>query len=498
MTDIPLILDGANIWSEADLNTRMHKLAAWLKAAGLQEGASVGVRMRPRAEWFVINRALGTLGCNQVLFDTKLTPSELAPMLSRSGVVALFLDDAAPTELNRQLEGALPIGVIGVHAGAQHLFADLVDGSSVQPECATDREAPLMFFTSGTTGTARGVRRDGGATFGNSAALRAYKFDLLFKRYGLTGVRRELVNLPLHHGMGSMAAQVCLRSKAQMVIQRRFDPEQTLALIDRHRITSWSCVPTMLFRISQLPKAVLGRYDVSSLRALNVGAAACSVQLKQWAWSYFGPVLSEGYGLTETGPATVLLPADFLARPSSCGRPLRNVDLRVVEPDGAVCPVGTEGLIEIRSPMLGQEMTDGAPIRANLSEDGFLRTGDIGQLDADGYLYVTGRQKDLIIKGGVNIHPREIEDCLSTHPELGESAVVGRPDPEYGETIVAFCETRPGCTPDAAGLIAFLRPLLSAHKLPREFHFVDPLPRTSTGKVRKVALRQRLAQSAQP
>jgi len=270
-----------------------------------------------------------------------------------------------------------------------------------------------------------------------------------------------------------------------------FDPVRALEIIDREKITHWKTVPTMLQRICALPVQTRDSFDVSSIVSVSTGAAPTPRPLREWVTSYFGPVLSVGYGTSETGMIANMGPGMQLKRPESCGKLRPHVSLRVIGPDGNEVPRGTEGELYVRTPMTISGYFNKGPLPEELlTEDGFFRTGDVGRLDKDNYLYITGRVKDMIIAGGVNIFPAEIEQALVEHSAVIDAAVIGIPEETFGEQVMAFCEIRTDSNVTADELIGFLSERVAPFKRPRRIEFVSELPRNSMGKVLKNELRE--------
>jgi long-chain acyl-CoA synthetase len=299
-----------------------------------------------------------------------------------------------------------------------------------------------------------------------------------------------LVTLPMHHGAGPGAIWGATARGRPMVLLRRFDPEEALRLIQAHRVTTWTGVPTMYKRIAGLPPEVLAQYDVSSVRSLGVGAAPVPYSLKEWILGYFGEVLSEGYGATETGMLTALSPEMQRKKPGSSGLPHRHVHISIRGEDGAALPAGQEGEIWVKTPVVIRQYLNAKPLGADtLDADGYFRTGDVGRLDADGYLFITDRAKDMIVSGGVNIYPAEIEAAILTHPAVQDVAVIGVPNEEFGEEVKAFCELKRGQAALPDDILAHCKASLASYKRPRTLEIVAELPRNTMGKLLKRELR---------
>jgi long-chain acyl-CoA synthetase len=297
--------------------------------------------------------------------------------------------------------------------------------------------------------------------------------------------------MPMHHGAGPAVAWGALRLGNLLILQRRFDPEETLKLIEKHRVTVWTGVPTMYKRLAGLAKDVLAKYDVSSIRSLGVGAAPVPHSLKQWIIAYFGNCLGEGYGTTETGMITELPAAMQTMKPGSSGLPFKNVYLRIRDEDCKDLPPGSIGEIWAKTPVVIRQYLNGKPLEGDtLDREGFYRTGDVGRIDDEGYLFITDRVKDMIVSGGVNIYPAEIEAAILSHSAVQDVAVIGIPDDEFGEQVKAFCELKPGQTVDVAAILAHCTQTLASYKRPRSIDIVKELPRNTMGKLLKRELRE--------
>jgi long-chain acyl-CoA synthetase len=311
-----------------------------------------------------------------------------------------------------------------------------------------------------------------------------YLSDVAQTRRGQPG-GVSLLTLPLHHGAGPSQVWGAIQLGNPVILMRRFDPEGALRLIAKHRVTSWTGVPTMYKRLAALPKDVLDAYDVSSIRALSVGAAPVPYELKRWIIRYFGS------GATEVGMISFLPPEMQERKPGSSGRPHKHVDISIRDAEGRELPRNQSGEIWIRTPVTIRSYLNGKQLGADTcDDDGYFRVGDVGMLDDDGYLFITDRAKDLIIAGGVNIYPAEIEAAILRHPDIQDAAVIGIPDDEFGEQVKAFCELKPGHTADEAAILDFCREHLASYKRPKTLSIVDELPRNTMGKLLKRELRE--------
>ena len=474
------MVDGEEELTYAAWNEQANRLA---DALAPLDGRRAAVRSHQCLEWFVIRLALAKLGWETVAVNWRLTPYETLGILRDSEPSVLFFDDEDDASL-QQCAVQAQVRPVSLRNGE---FAKLL-ASGAATSRMSDPMAPMVTYSSGTTGRPKGSRKRPPADAEHLRTIEEYVAPSVKRAREPS---RTLLTLPLHHGAGPRSARTCHEIGGTVYLLDRYDPIRALALIQRHRITHWKVVPAMLQRIRALPDATQRSFDVSSLRAISVGSAPTPWALKEWALDYFGPILHEGYGASEIGMAAVMRPDGHRRRPGSCGKLRPHVEARTVGRDGAALPPGAEGELEIRTPItitgyLGEGNADDDCI----TEDGYFRTGDVGRLDDDGYLYITGRVKDLIIAGGVNIAPVEVEQALSEHPAVLEAAVVGRAEPVFGEQVVAFCELRPGRSVTEAELMSFVEPRLAPFKRPRRIEFLTELPRNALGKVRKDVLRE--------
>jgi long-chain acyl-CoA synthetase len=482
------LIDESGGWTWAEWNLLADRLASGLGNLGLGRDDVVAVRTRTRKEWGLITVAAAKLDCTLLCLNWRLTPEETAYILADAGARAIICDDDQPASLAsawRSLPDLIAISV-DRQAGGFHFLPDML---TAEADAHFSRAgAGLIIYTSGTTGFPKGVVS--GRNLGSSEAVRAeYRFDIMSRGSQQPG-DVSLVNVPLHHGMGSGLIHRAIECGNKMVLMRRYDAEASLALIEAHKVTYWFAVPTMLQRMAALPADTLGRYDVRSIRSIMTGTAPFPGALKHWVVDHFGSCLTEGYGSTETGMITSLAPEEQLERPESSGRPYRHVDVKIVDTAGNRLGPNQTGEILVRTPATIREYLGTGPLGPDVVDDeGFFRMGDVGHFDDDGYLFITDRVKDMIISGGVNIYPAEIEAALVRHPSVAAAAVIGVPNDEYGEEVVGFFEAQPGGSASEAELLDFCRSHLASYKRPRRLIAVSELPRNTMGKVLKHELR---------
>jgi len=303
------------------------------------------------------------------------------------------------------------------------------------------------------------------------------------------GIRTVMAG-PMYHSAPNTYTRSVLQSGGSIVLMPRFDAQELLALIERHRITHLHLVPTMFVRLLRLPEEVKARYDVSSLQFVVHGAAPCSHETKMAMIAWWGPILHEYYAATETGMVSRSSSQEWLARPGTLGKAWPGREIRVYGDDGM--PLGAGQVGEVYVGLQGVPnftYQNAAEQRSRIERDGLVTNGDVGYLDEDGYLFLVDRKKDMVISGGVNIYPAEIECALAEHPDVADVAVIGIPDEEYGEKVAAFVLASEGARPTEDALKAYLRQRLANFKVPRVFMFVDELPRDDSGKLMKRKLR---------
>ena len=489
--DAIALSDGVRALSFAAWNERANRLADALERRGLGAGDRVAVRAKNRIEWFELDAALAKLGALRVAISFRLTPPEVRFILENSDARALFFDDPDPAALEPAWAGlsrlALRVPFGGAAPPGEPSFAELIDSGDPAPR-ARAKTAEAIHYTSGTTGRPKGVHRGRALDPERQDALRRLNDDLKRSIPYQRG-DRNLLCAPLNHAAAPSSALATLARGGTVYLMEKFDPEQALRSIERHRISVSFMVPTMLNRIVNLPEATRARYDVTSLRIITTGASVCPAELKRRVRDYLGPCLYESYGSTETGVITILVPDDQELHAESCGRLLDGVDVRVVDDDGRVLPRGEVGRIFIRSPATVDAYLGMGGLGEDLAEDGYFTAGDVGRLDAEGFLTILDRKKDMIISGGVNIYPAEIEAALREHPAILDAAAFGVPNADFGEEVRAVCERIPGCQVSEPEILEFLAQRLADYKRPRTVTLIDELPRNAAGKVMKRELR---------
>ncbi|MBN6040512.1 class I adenylate-forming enzyme family protein [Amycolatopsis sp. 195334CR] len=467
--DAPAVVHGEEVLTYGEWNARADRVAEGLAALGLGAGDRLGMRFTLCPEWFVLQRAVQKLGVAQVAVSWKLTDGEVAHILRDSEAKGLAHNDNAD--------------VVVIVGSASSRYEDLLATPIRTPRFGRLRPE-LVLYTSGTTGAPRGVPPPGKP----ADELRARRYNASvrgippYPDHAIT-----LLALPVHHGAGVAAATRTCAEGGTVVLLPSYDAERALALIERHRVQIWPTVPTMLLRVQKLPEPVFARYDLSSLTAVTVGAAPVPQSLKEWITDRLGGgLLWEGYGTSETGMISYTAPEFQLSKPGTSGIPHDGVEIAIVDEDWNRLPTGRTGEIAVSTPIVLRGYLGDEDLGRDAVRDGFFRTGDAGHLDEDGFLYLTDRVKDMIVAGGVNLYPAEIEKALLAHPAVLDAAVIGVPHDDFGEQPMAFL-VADGLA--EADLETFLDSRLAAHKHPRRYAFVGALPRNPMGKVLKHRLR---------
>lgn len=491
--DAVCAVEGERTLTWRDWNIQADLLASSLARLGVREGDKVAVRMHTRLEWLTVSLAIAKLGGVIVAVNHRLTPPESLYIARDCEVTAAIIDDAEPDALV-EAWSSLDLRVvvsIDVDAEGTELMADLVEQGHLEDRPASAL-APLVIYSSGTTGAPKGAPMAGFRTDVDDGVRLDYALSVSFDLAAGGPGNVTLMSLPMHHGAGPSCTQVALMTGGSVVFQRRYDAEELLRLVERHGVTHWIAVPTMLQRLVRLPAETLQRHDLSTMRFLLGGAAPFSQELKQAATELFGPVVHEIYGATEAGMIAGATPELLARKPTATGFPFRQVEVRIVDVEGKEVPRGATGEITVRTPNIISGYVGRGPLGSDkISADGFYATGDVGHLDDEGVLFIYDRLTDMIIAGGVNVYPAESEAVIATHPQVVNVAVIGVPDEDHGEQPMAFVQTVPGATLTGAELLAFCEGKLARYKWPRTIEIVEEIPTNSVGKNLKRVLRER-------
>jgi len=476
------VIDDRRRVTFAELERRSNAIARGLAAHGIGCGDAVGLLCRNHLGFVEASTALAKLGANTLLLNTGFGARQLGEVADREGVRVIVADEEFAAMVG---EGApdrtLVVGWHDEAGGAETLDA-LAAGHASDPITPPASPGRTTILTSGTTGTPKGARRES-----KQASL-----DTLVGLLGRLPLRvgsTTFIVAPTFHAWGGVHLLMASTLGCTAVLRRRFDPEDTLATIERERPRTLAVVPVMLQRILQLPADVLRRYDASSLEVVAASGSALPGELALRWMNAFGDTLYNFYGSTEVAHASIAMPDELRAAPGTAGRPPRGVTVKILDEKGAELPRGRTGRIFVTNDSQFEGYTGGGGKEV---VGGAMSSGDVGHFDENGLLFVTGRDDEMIVSGGENVFPKEVEDLLADHEELVEAAAVGVPDDEFGQRLVAFVVRREGSQVDAGALRDYVKQHLARYKVPREIRFLDELPRNPTGKVLKRELRAAL------
>jgi long-chain acyl-CoA synthetase len=500
--DRPAVIRGDAVWSYAAVDAAANQLANALVAAGVEPGQRVALSC-PNLEWFPIAYyAILRAGAVVVPLNVLLKPREIAYHLEDSSAVAYLCFAGTPD---------LPLGAMG-HEGftkvdSCHTFvllpADLTAPSPIagvptalelvagQPStfetvATAAEDTAVILYTSGTTGQPKGAE----LTHANMV-LNARLCDRL---YPSTSPEVHLVTLPLFHSFGqSVQLNAGFYTGATLVLLPRFTPVEALQLMQEHQVTLFAGVPTMFWAMLGVDEGRLADIDMAAiaarLRVAVSGGSAMPLEVLRRFEERFGVQILEGYGLSETSPAATFNRLDRPSKPGTVGLPVWGVQVRVVDADDAPLPTGEQGEVVIRGHNVMKGYLDRPEATATALRGGWFHTGDIGSFDDDGFLTITDRVKDMIVRGGFNVYPREIEEVLMTHPAVSLAAVLGVPDDRLGEEVKAYVVLARGASVTPEELVAWSKTQMADYKYPRQIAFLDALPMNATGKILKRELR---------
>lgn len=480
---------------------RVLQAAAGFKALGIGEGDTVAIMMRNDIAFLEASMAATRRGAYAVPINWHFKVPEVAYILADCKARVLVIH----ADLWRQVKEAVPghVAVLQVTTPPEICTAYGVATEDARPTARavvwsewaggqTPTEEPpsppreSMIYTSGTTGHPKGVKRFRPTP---EEAIEVERLRVLV--YGISPGMRAIVPGPLYHSAPNSFGLRSARMGGRVVLMPRFDAEDFLRAVERHRITHALMVPTMFVRLLNLPAATRQRYDLSSLRFVVHAAAPCPPDVKAAMIEWWGPIIVEFYGGTESGPVTFCDSLDWLAHRGTVGRVVDDAVVTVMDDDGRELPAGEAGELFMRIKHYPDFTYQNQPEeRMRIDRDGLITLGDVGYFDRDGYLYLCDRKQDMIISGGVNIYPAEIEAAIHAIPGVRDCAVFGIPDTEFGEAIMAVVEPANGARITPAFVMAEVRRQLADYKVPRTVEIRTTLPREDSGKIRKRLLRE--------
>jgi acyl-CoA synthetase (AMP-forming)/AMP-acid ligase II len=469
------IIDEAGSLTWERTHRRSNALARALRDEGVEEGDGVAIMCRNHRYFIEATMACAKLGTVALYLNTAFAGPQLADVLEREAPSALIYDQEFTDLLSEATKGVRRFVAWEERQGTDEVTIEqLISGSHGDDLDPPTEHGRYIILTSGTTGTPKGAQRSEPEGLGALAAL----FSKIPRRYGET----VMIAAPLFHSWGFLHFMLSLPTAATMVLRPKFDPEDTLQATAEHRARVLAVVPVMMQRILALPDEVKRRYDLSSLEVTAASGSALPGELATNWMDEFGDNLYNLYGSTEVAWATVATPEDMRAAPGTAGRPPRGTVIRIVDEDGKDVSEGETGRIFIGNQMAFEGYTGGGD-KEHL--DDLLSSGDVGHFDEEGRLFIDGRDDEMIVSGGENVFPREVEDLLSDHQGIAEVAAIGVDDEQFGQRLRAFVVKEDGADLSEDELKDHVKANLARYKVPREIVFVDELPRNATGKVLK-------------
>ncbi|KEQ53410.1 acyl-CoA synthetase [Sphingobium chlorophenolicum] len=475
----------------AQLEARANQTAHLFRSLGLKRGDCVAAILENGLDIFIFLWAAQRAGLYFTTLSTRLTAAESEYIIRDSGAGALFLSAYAGTvaEELAAIFPDLPKYMAGAHDGS---CASWDDAASAFPETpiADESVGGPMLYSSGTTGRPKGVKR----ALSEGTLLDLPPMAALFTTlYGGSGDSVFLCPAPLYHAAPQAWAMLVHQFGGTVVVMERFDAEDVLKAIERHGVTVAQFVPTHFIRLLNLPEEVRARYDLSSLRTAFHAAAPCPIPVKEAMMQWWGAIIHEYYAGTEGNGMTAIDPQQWLNHKGSVGRPI-GCEVHICDEDGEPLTAHQVGQVYFSGGLRFEYHNDPEKTQESRNSHGWSSMGDVGYVDEEGYLYLTDRKSFMIISGGVNVYPQEVENLIQTHPKVADVAVIGAPDPDLGERVVAVIQTNDprDAGPELADeLRQFVRATLSGVKVPKQYDFVEELPRHPTGKLYKRLVRDR-------
>lgn len=480
------VVDGPREVTYAELGERSNRVAGALLEAGLTSGDRVSVVLGNRLEYPEVAAGIAKAGMVIVPVNPRLTSDEMDYIVAHSESRAVVSDVALADAIGPVIERhrpALSLSIDGDALGSPY-EDHLGRARDVDPMIEVRETDPFMVaYTSGTTGHPKGVQI--------SHRSRSLTFLAAALDWGIGPGSRTIAVAPMYHGAGFAFAYAAVFCGGRLAMLRKWDPEAALAMMQQERATSVFLVPTHAQMMRSLGEERIASFDLSALETLYFNAAALKMPLKEWIIEAFpGVGLHECYGSTEAGVVTNLRPADQLSKPGSVGPPWFLTEVRLLDEDRNPVAPGEVGELFSRSPyLMNGYLKDDEATEACTTPDGFITAGDLARADEDGYLSIVDRVKDMIITGGVNVYPREVEDVLLNHPAVEQVAVTGVPDEEWGEAVAAFIVLRRGAEVGPEELTDLCRSQMAGFKVPKVYRFEETLPASAAGKILKRELR---------
>jgi acyl-CoA synthetase (AMP-forming)/AMP-acid ligase II len=474
------IVDELGTLTFGELHRRTNALANAFARAGIKEGDGVAILCRNHRGFIDATVACSKLGAHALYLNTAFAAPQITDVVAREEPVALVYDEEFSEMVQEAGEGRkrFVAWFEGPDKPDCPILEDLIEQGDPSDPTPPGEKGRVVILTSGTTGTPKGASRKQPESLDPAAAL--------FSKIPLKARESTMIAAPMFHSWGFAHFTLGLSLSSTLVLRRKFDPEATLSDTAQHECSALIVVPVMLQRILELGPEVIGRYDLSALRVIGASGSALPGELAVKVMDAFGDVLYNLYGSTEVAWATIATPQDLRAAPGTAGRPPRGTIVKLYGEDGKEVARGETGRIFVGNEMLFEGYTGGG---SKDVIDELMSTGDVGHFDEGGRLFVDGRDDEMIVSGGENVFPREVEDLLADHPDIDEAAVIGVDDEEWGQRLKAFVVTGSDGGLGEDDVKQYVKENLARYKVPREVVFLDELPRNATGKILKKDLR---------
>jgi acyl-CoA synthetase (AMP-forming)/AMP-acid ligase II len=488
--DRPALIDELGTLTWRQLDERINALAAALQGVASGQPKVIGIMCRNHRGFVEALVAANRIGSDVVLLNTSFAGPAMAEVVNREGVDAAIYDEEFTATVDRALADKPDATRIVAWADGPHdltlkrLERLIADHAGQQPQ-RTGRKGRMILLTSGTTGSPKGAKQSGGGA--GIGTLKA-----ILDRTPWRAEETIVIVAPMFHAWGFSQLIFAASMACTIVTRRKFDPEATLDLVDRHRATGLAVVPVMFDRIMDLPDEVRNRYSGRSLRFAAASGSRMRPDVVTGFMDQFGDVIYNNYNATEAGMIATATPADLRAAPDTAGKPAGGTEIRILDPEFNDMPTGEVGTIYVRNDTQFDGYTEGSTGKRKAFQAGFMSSGDVGYLDEDGRLFVVGRDDEMIVSGGENVYPIEVEKTLAAHSEVAEAVVIGVDDEQYGQRLAAFVVLGPGSTATPDTLKRHVRENLANYKVPREISVLDELPRGSTGKILRAELQSRV------
>jgi fatty-acyl-CoA synthase len=468
-----------------EVHRRSNALASALQDRGVVEGDGIAILARNHRYFVESTIACAKIGARALYLNTSFAAPQARDVLEREKPKATIYDAEFSKLISHATQGRRTkrfVAWVGDEDGitGDELLEDLIETTDPEDVVPPEVEPKFVILTSGTTGTPKGASR--------SAPKGIDPIGGLLGRVPYRVREKHFIAAPLFHAWGIGQYMIGSALSATLILQNRFNPEATLAAIDEHKPSVLVVVPVMLARILDLPQEVRAKYDTSSLRIVFASGSALPGELAERWMNAFGDNLYNLYGSTEVAWATIATPEDLRAAPGTAGKPPKGTILKIVDKDGNELPPGETGRIFVGSELVFEGYTGGGS--KETSAEGLMSTGDMGHIDEEGRLFIDSREDDMIVSGGENVYPGEVEELLSKHPKIADAAVVGVEDKDFGQRLKAFVVTSNGAELSEDEVKDYVKEHLARYKVPRDVEFLDELPRNATGKVLKRELQE--------